>query len=240
MKISQRFCSPFLVVLLVVALISLLACSITTAPEPTSTPAPTVNTPTPIPTATPMPTAVPTMAPTTPSESSTLIRPSVSEMWCLEDQVTMILRDPALATHEEMTAVARCLDDDALLNLFLAKTVGEVGSLSNETMACVRSGFQDIDISALILSSLEDREEADAMTVGMAGILITLSCLNDEEWETASASWDVALDNRENVQCMMAELGGPKGLVALLDSEANSPAVFLIATIKCGISMKFG
>ena len=107
----------------------------------------------------------------------------------------------------------------------MAGLVGQAGSLSEETSMCIAAGFENIDIGPIMLSSLTgDQDEAAAMIAGMAGMFLTLSCLNDEEWEAVAPALGMGPDDRESLQCVLGELGGPEGLAALLgEAEAGPP-----------------
>ena len=171
---------------------------------------------------------------------------SDSEQSCLRDntapdRLESLLQSPDLATPEEATELIQCLEDDTLLNFFLAGLVGQAGSLSEETSMCIAAGFENIDIGPIMLSSLTgDQDEAAAMIAGMAGMFLTLSCLNDEEWEAVAPALGMGPDDRESLQCMLAELGGPEGLAALLDPAAGPPMALIGAAMSCGLQMDSG
>ena len=146
---------------------SVLACSSPT-PTPTSTAVP-VPTSTPAPTRTPAPTPMP--APTTtpllteaapkPASGSGAILPlnlenpqaflselSAVEQSCLPENVDLQrLMEPEggpdLVSPEEAAELFQCLEQETLLRLFLTGLIGQIGPLSGETSACVRSGFAD-------------------------------------------------------------------------------------------------
>ena len=83
---------------------------------------------------------------------------------------------------------------------------------------------------------------AQAATVkGMAGILITLSCLNEDEWKAASPALDLPPEGREPLQCVMNKLGGPEGVEASLESKEGEPPLALFnAAAECGLTMMGG
>ena len=157
------------------------------------------------------------------------------------ERLESLLQSPDLATPEEATELIQCLEDDTLLNFFLAGLIGQAGSLSDETSMCISAGFQNIDISALMLSALTGAEdEAAAMIAEMAGMFLTLSCLNDEEWQAVAPALDMGPDDRESLQCVLGELGGPEGLAALLDPAAGPPMALFGAAMSCGLQMDGG
>ena len=103
-------------------------------------------------------------------------------------QVMMLMSGPGPGSPQDAQDVqnaqelVRCLGDETLLQLFITGLTGQTGPLSAETSTCVRRGFQDFDIAAVLLSSsMGPRGEGAAMMGGMAGLVLTLSCLNEEE-----------------------------------------------------------
>ena len=165
-----------------------------------------IPTETPAPTDTPIPTAMP--APTnTPSETTPESEPngpigmngtefviselSADEKSCLSEigdpqQLLAMMNNPELASPEQRDAVVGCLEHETLLKLFLKGFTDQTGPLSNDTSACVSTGFQDFDLRAMMLTNPEGSGEEAAMVQGMAGFLISLACLNEEEWKAAS------------------------------------------------------
>ena len=83
----------------------------------------------------------------------------------------------------------------------------------------------------MMLANQEGSGEEAAMAQGMAGFLITLSCLNEEEWQTASPALDLPPERREAMQCVMNMLGGPEGIAASLESKEGEPPPGLL---QCG------
>ena len=221
----------------------------TKVPEPTKVPAPTE---TPIPTAVPTPTDEP---PKTTPESEPLgsigmngtefVMPELSgdEQSCLSEigdpqHLLTMMNNPELASPEERDAVIGCLEHETLLKLFLKGFTDQTGPLSDDTSACVSAGFQNFDLRAMMLANQEGSGEEAAMVQGMAGFLITLSCLNEEEWQAASPALDLPLEGREAMQCVMNMLAGPEGIAASLESkEGEPPLAFFSAAAECGMMM---
>ena len=53
-----------------------------------------------------------------------------------------IFNDPGMATAEEQTKLIHCLQDETLTRMFLTGLIQDMGALSMETSACVRTGFR--------------------------------------------------------------------------------------------------
>ncbi len=234
----------------------------TPVPEPTPTPAPTntpepTATPTPAPTATPEPTPTsgPAAAPRETGSSGTLAPLSMddpqaflaelsgAEQSCVSesvapDRMQALLTSPDLATPEEGAALIKCLEDETVARLFLTGLIGGLGPLSAGTSACIRTGFEALDIRATMLAATEGAGEEAAMMGSMAAFLLTLSCLNEEEWQAAAPSLDMDPDDRKGLQCVMNELGGPEGMAAALQpADGGPPVAFFAAAQKCEIAM---
>ena len=222
----------------------------TKVPEPTKVPAPTE---TPIPTAMPVPTDAPSETtpesgmpgPTGMNDTGLLTSDlSDAELSCLSeigDPQQLLMNSPDLASPQERDAMVGCLEHETLLKLFLNGFTDQIGPLSDDTLACVSAGFQNFDLRAMMLSNQEGSGEEAAMVQGMAGFLITLSCLNEEEWQAASPALDLPPEGREAMQCVMNLLGEPEGIAASLESkEGEPPLAFFSAAAECGIGMMMG
>ena len=168
---------------------------------------------------------------------------SDAELSCLSEigdpqQLVTLMNSPDLASPQERDAMVGCLEHETLLKLFLNGFTDQTGPLSDDTSACVSAGFQNFDLRAMMLANQEGSGEEAAMVKGMAGILITLSCLNEEEWQAASPALDLPPEGREPLQCVMNMLGGPEGIAASLESkEGEPPLAFFSAAAECGMMM---
>ena len=61
-----------------------------------------------------------------------------------------------------------------------------------------------------------ESEEEAVMVGGVVSFLLTLSCLNEEEWQAVGPSLGMGADDPDSLQCVIAELGGQEGLAAAL------------------------
>ena len=244
-KLSTR-----MILLALAALVA--ACS---SPTPTPVPTATPATPTlaPTPTAAPAPTATPpasgsgALAPFSTNDPQAFMSElSDAEQSCLAgnvapQQVMALLGGaPDLVPPEETAALIQCLEDETLLRLFLTGLIGQTGPLSAETSTCVRSGFANFDLRSVMLATPAESNEAAAMAGSMAGFLLTLSCLSEEEWQAVGPTLGMGADDRDGLQCVLAELGGPEGLAAALQPGAGPPTVFFEASAACGPQMTQG
>ena len=252
-------------ILLALAALVAACSSPTPTPVPTTTPVPPAPTATPTsvpaPTATPRPTATPGPTEETPKLTlgSGALAPigtndpqafmselSAAEQSCLAgnvdpQQVMALLGGaPGLVSPEETTALIQCLEDETLLRLFLTGLIGQTEPLSAESSVCVRSGFANFDVRSVMLATPVESDAAAAMAGSMAGFLVTLSCLNDEEWQVVGPSVGMGTEDRDGLRCVLAELGGPEGLAAALQPGAGPPTAFFEASAACNLQMTQG
>ena len=85
-----------------------------------------------------------------------------------------------------------------------------------------------------MLATPAESNEAAAMAGSMAGFLLTLSCLSEEECQAVGPTLGMGADDWDGLQCVLAELGGPEGLAAALQPGAGPPTVFFEASAACG------
>ena len=241
----------------------------TVTPSPTWTPIPTVTplpTETPAPTATPSPTATnppePTVsaAPTEamPGESARTggIAPmrmddpeaiagelSGAELTCLAgvadtERLLQLFEGPEQRTPEEQAELIGCLEDETLLRIFLSGLLGEVGPLSEDTSMCIRGGMEGVDLRSVMTAGASGNEEA-AMMGSMSALFLSVGCLNDEEFEVAAPALDMTAEDRESLECVMEQLGGPEGMAEALGSDGESGFMALFgAAMGCGLQME--
>ena len=171
---------------------------------------------------------------------------SGDEQSCLSEngdpqQLLMLVNSPYLASPEERDALAGCLENETLLNIFLKGFTDQAGPMSSDTSACVSAGFQNLDLQAMMLTDPEGPDKEAGVVQVMAGIIIVLACLDEPEWQTASQTLDLPPNGREALLCVMNKLGGPEGIVASLESkEGEPPTAFFSAATECGLTMMGG
>ncbi len=254
-------------IVILVAVAAVVACSDPT-PTPTATPAPTATPPptatpaptwTPIPTATPIPTETPrptpSEAPSMTGSSSGGIAPlrmddplaianelSPEELACIAGvddvgNLLQLLTAPEMATPEQRVQLVGCMEDETLLRLFLTGLIGESGPLSVETSDCIRTAVEGIDLRSVMLAGNEGDEQA-AMVGSMSAMFLTLGCLNDEEFAASAPALDMTPEDRESLDCVFAQLGGPEGIAEALGSEDGAGVMAIFgAAIGCGLQM---
>ena len=224
-----------------------------TTEAPTATPRPS---PTPEPTVAPAPTATPEPQVPEQAAGTGAITPlrlddplaiasefSESELTCLAGvaeigRLMEIFAAPEQASIEEQTKLLGCFEDETLLRLYLTGIMAGSGPLSVETSGCIRAGMEGVDLPALMLSGTAGDEEA-AMIGGMSTLILAFMCLNEDEWQGAAASLGVAPEERETLQCVLDELGGPEAFAEILGAGDESSFLALFgAVMGCGVPME--
>ena len=168
---------------------------------------------------------------------------SDSELACLGGtsdigRLGRILYGTEESTPEELNAILGCLQDETLLRLLLSEFVQDPAPLSMETSACIRTGFERIDLRGAMLAIVLGNEQDKMM---FASIFVTIACLNDEEWETAATVLGVDLGTRAAMMCLLEEMGGTAGLTAALEPGAEeSFTALILAVTGCDLEMEGG
>ena len=171
---------------------------------------------------------------------------SSSESMCLSDNIpsdrlAVLATTPELATEAEREAFIGCLEHDTRLRLLLTPVLNATGPLSVESSACMRKSYADTDLAALMSSVAADAgtgpEAEAAMAQGMVTFFVSLSCLNEEEFQTASVAMGLAPGERENFLCVLDQVGGQDALAALLIPSAEFPAELFQAAFGCQFQM---
>ena len=171
---------------------------------------------------------------------------SSSESMCLSDNIpsdrlAVLATTPELATEAEREAFIGCLEHDTLLRMLLTPVLNATGPLSVESSACIHSSYADTDLAALMSSVAADAgtgpEAEAAMAQGMVTFFVSLSCRNEEEFQTASVAMGLAPGERENFLCVLDQVGGQDALAALLIPSAEFPAELFQAAFGCQFQM---
>ena len=231
-------------------------------PEPTQT-----ATPRPTPTATPEPTPTATPEPTpdataeggqTEVSGDNVLAPLVnlnadpptidvseSEQACLIVSLGVdfaeVLAAPETVSEEVSESALGCLENESLLRLFLTAFLMQTGPLSPASSDCIRTGFGETDYRELVRTSAAGPggQPADetAMMAGMTAFIVTLSCLDDEEFAKVAPAFDLNEEEREGFQCALDYLGGPQEMAALMSPEAGPPLKLFEAVFACGLEL---
>ena len=142
------------------------------------------------------------------------------------------------STPQELTQILGCLQDEIILRMFLGGVIRDPAPLSLETGACIRDALEGIDLRSAMLAAMLRNGQNDMI---VAGIFVTIACLNDEEWETAATVLGVDLGTRAAMMCLLEEMGGTAGLTAALEPGAEeSFTALILAVTDCDLEMEGG
>ena len=73
------------------------------------------------------------------------------------------------------------------------------------------------------------------MAGSMAGFSVTQACLTEQEWEAQAAQMGMGPAEREGLQCLMRELGGPGAMAAAMIAAGQGDISTLsAAAMACG------
>ena len=251
-------------IMTLLALVALAACrdeepAPTATPQPTATPAPTatpIPTATPVPTATPMPTAAP-QAPDQPAGAGALAplnfadplsmaaTLSPAEIGCVTGVAEMgrlmeMFAAPETASVEERAKLFGCFEDETLLRLYFTEVLAATGPLTVETSGCIRAGMAGMDLQAMMLAGATGDEQAQT-AAGMPFMVLTVACLNDDEWPLAAEGLGLPPGERGDPQCLLDAVGGPQAMAGLLSSDDEASVMTLLgAAVGCGMQMPGG
>ena len=79
------------------------------------------------------------------------------------------------------------------------------------------------------------------MAGSMAGFSVTQACLTEQEWEAQAAQMGMGPAEREGLQCLMRELGGPGAMAAAMIAAGQGDISTLsAAAMACGLDMGSG
>ena len=147
-------------------------------------------------------------------------------------------------TEEVAESALTCLENDTLLRLYLTPFLQQTGPLSAESSACIRSGFGETDFDSLLRFAGEEQDgpPADemAMMAGMTTFIVTLSCLDDDEFAKVAPSMELDPAEREGFACVLEYLGGPEEMAALMAPDAGPPIKLFEAAVACQLPLGGG
>ncbi len=156
------------------------------------------------------------------------------------DVVEVFAFDEEISEEVAETALT-CLENESLLRLFLTPYLMLTGPLSAGSSDCIRAGFGETDYAALLQTAAgggagQPADEA-AMMAGMTTFIVTLSCLNDDEFAKVAPFLELDPAQREGFACVLEHLGGPQEMAALMAPDAGPPIKLFEAAMVCQVPM---
>ena len=210
-------------------------------PEPASTDAP-VSTQAPTERLTAAPKATPANSPTREAINITAPPGVLAPLQALDSGAMLSeLSDTELAcigeNPERQTRFFGCLEDETVARIFLAGFVPGPRPLSQETSDCVRAGFEVIDPREVMTAGIEG-DPGRAMAGSMAALSVTIACLNDQEWEATAPQVEMGPSEREGMQCLLEQLGGPRQMAEVMIAAGEGDFADLDkASADCSLDM---
>ena len=121
-----------------------------------------------------------------------------------------------------------CLEDDTLTGVFLGMFLGDSGPLGQKTSACLRTGFEWLDLRELMTEETRGREQDDRVgAIFLSGYFTAIACLNQEEWDATAAALGHNPGDQKSIECFLEAVGGPKKLAAALEGTDDDGSVDL-------------
>ena len=159
---------------------------------------------------------------------------SGAELSCLSEtgdpQQLLKLVNSKDATPQEREALESCLENKTLLKIYLQELTDEIGPLSSNTSTCISAGLENLDLPAIMLPNMEAPDKNARIVQGLARLIITRACLDEQEWQAASQPMGLQPDGMKDIQCTLKLLGGPEGIVASLEPEEGEMLPFFFNT----------
>ena len=150
------------------------------------------------------------------------------------------LASAEMITEEVAETALTCLGNETLIRLYMTPVLQQTGPLSAESSACIRTGFGEPDFGSLLRFAGEDQDgppaDEAAMMTGMTTFIVTLSCLDDDEFAKVAPSLGVSVDEREGFECVLEYLGGPEEMAVLMAPDAGPPLKLLEAALACQVA----
>ena len=226
----------------------------TATAELTSTPAPTQVPPSPTPTV-PFPVAPPSavvgdtkpLAPLSMNDAGAFLMDlSEEERTCVSgavgpDQLAALIDNPESADEADRSALLSCLEHDTRLRLLLTGVLSTTGPLSAESSECLRDSYADTDLQTLLstIASPSDPGSPDesAEVAAMVTFMVSLSCLNEDEFQVAAPAMGIAPGEYEGFQCVLEKVGGQDAMTALLTPAGEFPVALFQAAAECQLQL---
>ena len=171
---------------------------------------------------------------------------SQSERACLSqavspDRLTVLLESPESTTDDERAALIQCLEYDTQLRLFLTPVLTATGPLSDSSSACLRGSFADANVGMLMMAATSgpgsNVDPEAAMTAAMVSSMVSLSCLSEDEFQSAGPAMGAGPEEYESFQCVSQEVGGPKRMAELMHPGFGFPTALFEAAFACDVQV---
>ena len=157
------------------------------------------------------------------------------------ERLAQVSKSPEQGTPEERTAFLDCLEHETELRLLLTGVLTATGPLSVESSECLRDTYADIDLAEVLdgmaLDPGDNVEAQQAMARVMVMLMVSLSCLDEDEFVVVGQTMGIAPGEYEGFQCVLEAAGGQEGMVVWMSPGAGFPTELFEAALNCGLQM---
>ena len=101
-----------------------------------------------------------------------------------------IFDDGSVLSTDEQADIVACLENQTVFGIFLTAFLWDSGPLSEETSACLHSGFEGVDLREAMTPDHPDRKQYDrAEAVFLTGYFVAIACRTKRNGTPPPPSW---------------------------------------------------
>ena len=169
---------------------------------------------------------------------------SKAEKDCIDEKFTPDERDRMLELAgtetrnvENASRMMQCAGEKTLLRVLITSIVKGPEPLTEQTSECIRNGFSRMDKQGMIRNleadaTSEGPQESGQIKDTLAGSMITMHCLNDEEWQRTEPDESMETE-RKMIACAVDEIGGAEMIRENMDAPPGEMSRMFELTIVC-------
>ena len=164
---------------------------------------------------------------------------SDTELECIGGDVvrlTTVLTGITPASQKEKVELITCLNDETLTRFLLAGFISKFEPFSPETSACVREAFDVINPRKVITAGAQGDSTA-FMNATATAFTVTLTCLNDDEWNATATRLGMEPVGQTEMKCVMNALVLQRRFLKLVSfwAQITSRTARLQSCQACGL-----
>ena len=138
---------------------------------------------------------------------------------------------------ENASRMMRCAGEKTLLRVLITSIVKGPEPFTEQTSDCIWNGFSKIDKDGMIRNLEADPHSGEPQEAGqikdtLAGSMITLHCLNDEEWQRTEPDESMEAERRM-IACAVNEIGGPENIRENMDAPPGTMSKMFDLMMSC-------
>jgi hypothetical protein len=165
-------------------------------------------------------------------------RDCIDEKFTPEERGRMLeLAGTETRNVENASRMMQCAGEKTLLRVLITSIVKGPEPLTEQTSECIWNGFSRMDKQGMIRNleadaTSEGPQESGQIKDTLAGSMITLHCLNDEEWQRTDPDESMEAD-REMIACAVDEIGGTEIIRESMDAPPGEMSRMFELNIVC-------